>query len=79
MARLEPYRRRLGPGDEHQPGDRKRDAARQVTSRGSAPLLSDRGIKELREWTLVDSKYTIGASPKLSIDAGFEAAIDTID
>jgi hypothetical protein len=46
--------------------------------------LKDKGeltaerVEEIREWSLDDSNYTIKASPKLSIAAGFESAKDAI-
>lgn len=40
--------------------------------------LTAERVEEIRKWGLDDSNYTIQASPKLSIAAGFEAAKDAI-
>ncbi len=40
--------------------------------------LTPEHVEEVRQWLLDDSKYTIRASPKLSIATGFEVANDTI-
>jgi hypothetical protein len=45
--------------------------------KGKENLTPDK-IEELRQWVLDDSKYTIRASPRLSIVMGFQSVVDTI-
>jgi hypothetical protein len=40
--------------------------------------LTPEQVEDIRQWVLDDSRYTIQASPKLSLGAGFEAAKDTV-